>query len=365
MIAAGFVCGMESKMFRFDERDPQFLIVYTGDQHAVPDDYRELGRRWLARLEREERFGILIVYEPHEHHDDEDEAEQRQQGEEINRIINDFRRDYREKTAQFTVGYAWVIPPEWVELYYAAPGAWEHGLEQTERQAQYNWGIPGSGFISLSEAQAWLRTQFNREADPVSADSPLTLPVPKHSVGLFYGSSTGITEYIAAEITVAWQAAGMKPIQAVNIGKDNDLAQLLDFDCLILGVPTWNIGQLQDDWDILFPQLDRLDFSSKKIALFGVGDQYGYPDNFLDALGILGDKLRERGATLVGDWYDEHYEFTASRAFVADKFIGLGLDETHQAKLTLARIQQWIAQIIPEFGLSAKPVEDTPKFVQA
>jgi hypothetical protein len=37
-------------MFRYDECDPHFLIIYTGNEHALPDDYREIGRRWIARM---------------------------------------------------------------------------------------------------------------------------------------------------------------------------------------------------------------------------------------------------------------------------------------------------------------------------
>lgn len=338
-------------MYRFDESDPRYLIVYTGDEHTTPDDMRNMGSRWIAWLERGDRFGVIFVSEPHEHHDDEDEAEHRANEAEINRLINDFRRDYRHLTAQRTVGYARVIPPEWVDIYYAEPGAWELAAEQNDRLAQYNWGVPGGGFTDIEAAKGWILEQFSRTPD-TAATQPVEPATPSNQrVGLFYGSSTGITEYVAGEIEDAWAAAGMAPIDAVNIGIANDLSQLMPFDCLILGIPTWNIGLLQDDWEILFPQLDALDFSGKKVAIFGVGDQYGYPDNFLDAVGILGDKLRERGATLVGAWYDEHYEFSASKAFVDGKFIGLGIDEDSQSKLTSQRIHGWVAQLIQEFAL--------------
>jgi len=342
-------------MFRFDESDSQFLIIFTGNEHALPDDYRDLGSRWIARLEREERFGIILVSEPHEHHDDEDEEEHRQNEAEIMRLVNDFRRDYRDKTSRLNVGYARVIPKEWIEAYYSQPGAWEQALEHNDRQAQYNWGIPGGGFTSLDDAKDWIRAQFNRQPNEISPP-PVAADKRNQRIGLFYGSSTGITEYVADEIADVWKASGIEPVQAINIGDTKDLAQFLAFDCLILGIPTWNIGQLQDDWDILFPQLDSLDFNGKKVAIFGVGDQYGYPDNFLDAVGILGDKLRERGAELIGHWYDEHYEFAESKAFVDGKFMGLGIDETHQSKLTTGRIKGWVAQIIREFALQPSAV---------
>jgi flavodoxin I len=336
-------------MFRFDEREPEFLIIYTGDEHGVPDDYRRTVERWLARMEKGGRFGVIMVDEPHEHH--EDEEDHRQYEAEITRLINDFRRDYRHLTSQFTVGYARVVPTEWMDLYFKEPGAWEQALEHNNMYAQYNWGIPGGGFTDLAEAKAWIRDLLTREpAQPVEP-TPVKAASSNKRVGLYYGSSTGITEYIAQEIEEAWKAAGMEPVEPVNIGDVKDAAALLDYDYLILGIPTWNIGQLQDDWDILFPQLDHLDFSGKTAAIFGVGDQRGYPDNFLDAVGILGNKLLERGARLVGYWYDEHYAFTESLAFVDGRFMGLGIDDDNQAKLNSERIEQWVAQIIGEFAL--------------
>jgi flavodoxin I len=345
-------------MFRIDTSDPRFLIIYGGDEHAVPDDYRNWGAAWIERLNRGERFGVIFVDEPHEHnHDEEDEQRHREHEAEITRLTNDFRRDYRHLTATLNVGYARVMLPEWIPLYYSAPGDWERALEHNNMFAQYNWGIPGGGFTELDKAKVWLIEQFDRATTTETAVPATQLTTDTvQKVGLFYGSSTGITEYVASKIQGAWQAAGLEALEAINIGQVKNLTRLLAFDNLILGIPTWNIGQLQDDWDILFPQLDMLDFSGKKVALFGVGDQYGYPDNFLDAVGILGNKLIERGTTLIGRWYDEHYEFAASIAFVDGKFMGLGIDEDHQANLTNSRIQQWITQISMEFAPQSKSV---------
>lgn len=40
----------------------------------------------------------------------------------------------------------------------------------------------------------------------------------------------------------------------------------------------------------------------KKIAYFGCGDQVGYADNFVDAIGILEAKITERGGKTIGYW---------------------------------------------------------------
>lgn len=332
-------------MFRYDNSDPQFLLVYTGDEHAVPDDYRSLTVQWAAALDRDTRFGVVIIYEPHEHHDDEDDD--RKHEAEISRITNDFRRDYRERTMQANLGFARVYSAEIMKYYEEHPEDWETGQEGMDRYAQYNWGIPGRAFTGLDEAKDWLRQQIGR----VPTVETETIVPAASRVGLFYGSSTGVTETIAENIRDVWAQKGMEPVEPINIGYVKDAGKLLAYDYLILGISTWNIGLLQDDWDILFPQLDSLDFSGKTVAIFGIGDQENYADNFLDAVGILGDKLIERGAKLVGYWMDEHFEFADSKGFVDGKFMGLGIDEVNQRQLSAQRIENWVTQIIGEFAL--------------
>ena len=176
-------------------------------------------------------------------------------------------------------------------------------------------------------------------------------------IGLFYGSDTGNTEYVAYLIKDALETLlGPDTVDVHNIGKSG-LAAMRDYPRLILGIPTWNIGQLQDDWDVLWPDLEELDFAGKTVALFGLGDQYGYPDTFLDALGMLGEKVLDQGAALVGYWPAAGYEFEQSLAFepASDRLMGLGIDEDHQPERTGDRVDAWAAQIVGEFGLIAKP----------
>ena len=53
--------------------------------------------------------------------------------------------------------------------------------------------------------------------------------------------------------------------------------------------------------------LDEIDFSGKKVAYFGAGDQVGYPDTFQDAMGILEEKISDQGGTTVGYWSTDGY----------------------------------------------------------
>ena len=120
---------------------------------------------------------------------------------------------------------------------------------------------------------------------------------------------------------------------------------------MILGIPTWDFGQIQSDWEEFWDDLKEVNFAGKTVALFGLGDQFGYGDYFLDAMGMLNDVLVKNGAQIIGHWSAIGYEFEASKAFdkVSNQFVGLALDEDQQEELTDIRIKQWCDQIKDSF----------------
>ncbi|MEA5568293.1 flavodoxin FldA [Anabaena sp. UHCC 0399] len=165
-------------------------------------------------------------------------------------------------------------------------------------------------------------------------------------IGLFYGTQTGKTESVAEIIRDEFG-------DGVTL-HDMSQAEAADFDeyqCVIVGCPTWNIGELQSDWEGFFPELDDIDFNGKMIAYFGTGDQMGYADNFQDAIGILEEKISQRGGKTVGYWSTEGYDFNDSKALRNGKFVGLAIDEDNQSDLTDERIKAWVSQLKREFGL--------------
>lgn len=170
-------------------------------------------------------------------------------------------------------------------------------------------------------------------------------------IGIFFGTDTGRTRLIAKQIAKKLGDAAAVPL---NIGRAT-LADFLAYDALILGSPTLGDGMLpgestglnQPSWEEFLPQLANSDLSGKTIALFGLGDQKKYPDEFVDAIGILHETLADLGAQMIGRWPSEDYNFTASRAVEGDEFLGLALDQHHQALLTESRIDTWLAQIKP------------------
>jgi flavodoxin I len=170
-------------------------------------------------------------------------------------------------------------------------------------------------------------------------------------VGLFFGSNTGNTEAVAYQIQEAFNAIAPESVVVHNIGASSP-EDILKYDYLIFGVPTWNVGQLQDDWEAFLPKFKEMDMNGKKLAIFGLGDQNGYGFNFIDAVGMLADEAMLAGAELYGMWSTkDKYEYEESRAEVEDYFLGLPLDHEAQEDMCPARIKQWVQEVKDEFGI--------------
>ncbi|MBH8561750.1 flavodoxin FldA [Nostoc sp. CENA67] len=167
-------------------------------------------------------------------------------------------------------------------------------------------------------------------------------------IGLFFGTQTGNTQ---TESEIIQKEFGGDSVVTLNDVSQAEPSDFNNYDYIIVGCPTWNVGELQSDWEDFYDELDNIDFTGKKVAYFGPGDQVGYPDTFQDALGILEEKISENGAETVGYWPTEGYEFSESKAVRDGKFVGLALDEDNQSDLTEERIKAWVTQLKLEFGL--------------
>jgi len=179
-------------------------------------------------------------------------------------------------------------------------------------------------------------------------------------VCLIFGTDTGTTEEIGDKICAEFANVGCA-VEMINV-TDVSLDQLNKYDFIIMGIPTWDFGQIQSDWEEFWEDISEVDFSGKEVALYGLGDQFGYGDFFLDAMGMLHDVIVANGAKIVGHWSTEGYEFDASKAKIPeqDKFVGLAIDQDQQEELTSQRLNTWCQQIADEFGLDTviTPLED-------
>lgn len=166
-------------------------------------------------------------------------------------------------------------------------------------------------------------------------------------IGLFYGSTTCYTEMAAEKIRAI---IGEDLVDIFNV-KDCDISQMSNYDLLILGISTWDFGEIQEDWNAIWQEVGGVPLKEKCVALFGLGDQEGYGEWYLDAMGLLHDELKSSGAQFIGYWPNEGYEFEASKALTEDNshFVGLALDEDSQYELSDQRIESWCEQILVEF----------------
>ncbi len=166
------------------------------------------------------------------------------------------------------------------------------------------------------------------------------------NIGLFYGSTGGNTQWIAEMIRAQYSGS----VDLHKIHEDFDLEIFDRYDAIIFGVPTYGQGSLQEDWADFIWEMDEIDLSGKHVALFGLGDQIGYPNSFADALLELYNKVQELGGAVVGTWPASEYAFRRSKAVVDGEFVGLVLDVDCQAEQTQERLTQWLGQIAREFA---------------
>ena len=156
------------------------------------------------------------------------------------------------------------------------------------------------------------------------------------TIGIFFGSSTGNTESAAERIGAALGGATVSNIAATSAD------EILGFDNIIFGVSTWGAGDLQDDFEDFMGTLEEMDFSGKKVAVFGLGDQESYPDTFVDGMGIIAKAVSAAGGSLVGATSTDGFTFDSSEAADGGQFVGLALDEDNQSDQTQDRINAWV-----------------------
>ncbi|QIA08225.1 flavodoxin [Draconibacterium halophilum] len=162
---------------------------------------------------------------------------------------------------------------------------------------------------------------------------------------IIYSYNTQKSKKVAEKVIAAF---GEKEIEAVNAEELNK--EVLDkYNNFILSAPTWFDGELPNYWDEFVPDLEEMDLSKKKFAIFGLGDQKGYAENFCDAIGLLAEILEECGATIVGHTSTEGYTYESSRAQRGDSFVGLAIDQENQARQTKKRVESWVEQLKKEF----------------
>jgi len=166
------------------------------------------------------------------------------------------------------------------------------------------------------------------------------------AVGLFFGTQTGKTEEAATMIA---EATGLEA-QSVDDVSAEDLA---GYDGIIAGVPTWHTGADEQRsgtaWDDYLDEIKALDMGGKPVAVFGLGDQAGYGDNFCDGIEELHNTFEAAGAKMLGYTDAGKYDmYTESKSVKDGKFLGLPLDGDNEPDMTEARVKAWVDQLKSE-----------------
>lgn len=170
-------------------------------------------------------------------------------------------------------------------------------------------------------------------------------------IGLFYWPKGGNVEHCAKKIAAKLNNYETE-VYSLNVIRELDLPF---YDLLIVGGSTsgadiWENAADNNLWFDFFARLEGANLQGKPVAIFGLGDQVLYPDHFVDGMSVIKRELDRVGASLVGCWPTDDYDFTGSESLEGGKFIGLALDEDQQPELSNQRIEKWISQILKEAG---------------
>ena len=162
--------------------------------------------------------------------------------------------------------------------------------------------------------------------------------------GIFYGSTTGITETVANQIG---EKLGISATDIHNVS-GSSASDVQNYDCLLFGSSTWGDGEVQDDWYDFIKDLEKENLNGKKVGIFGCGDSASYPDTFCDAVGLIYQALQPTGCTFIGTYEPDGYAVEGSQILKDGKFVGLAIDDMNEDNLTESRIDRWIERIKQE-----------------
>lgn len=165
------------------------------------------------------------------------------------------------------------------------------------------------------------------------------------NIAIFYSSSSGDTKRVADLISK--QLDDIKEFDIKITAND----YISDYTNIIFGVSTYSEGQLQLEWQKIWDEFSKIDFTGKKVAIFGLGDQIKYPDNFVDAMGTLYTQIKKSNGEIIGFTSIEEYQFNSSKAIVDNEFVGLAIDLNNtQEHQIIEKVKNWTEELKKDFN---------------
>jgi len=169
-------------------------------------------------------------------------------------------------------------------------------------------------------------------------------------IGLFYGPLGGSTERVAKKVAAALGNENVDLIPARDAkAQDVEKYENVIYGMSTIGKETWDADKPANDWDLFLQEVEKVNYSNKVIAMFGLGDQITYDLHFVDALGTVAEIILPKGAKIVGKVDTEGYDFRESEALKDGQFIGLPVNEDFEPELTDERVNNWVEKIKGEF----------------
>ncbi|OCT11191.1 flavodoxin [Paenibacillus pectinilyticus] len=114
---------------------------------------------------------------------------------------------------------------------------------------------------------------------------------------IVYASMSGNTEEMADAVAAGIQEAGVTPVLK-NV-MDANASELENYEGVILGSYTWGDGDLPDEFEDFYDEMDDINLEGRKFGVFGSADS-SYAE-FGAAVDTLEKKLAELGAEKVFD----------------------------------------------------------------
>lgn len=163
-------------------------------------------------------------------------------------------------------------------------------------------------------------------------------------IGIFYGTNTGKTTAIAEEIEF-----NLRKDEHEVINVADGIEKMAEFKNLILITPTYGVGEVQEDWAKVLPQMEKIDFIGKRVAVAGLGNQFAFGESFVGGMRVLYDVAVKNGAEIIGFTSTEGYKYEESESVIDNQFVGLAIDENNQDDETPDKIMDWVAELKKKF----------------
>ena len=130
-------------------------------------------------------------------------------------------------------------------------------------------------------------------------------------IGVFYGTTSGTTAGVVDELEFYLRK---NDYEVHNVA--DGISSLSEYENLILVTPTYGVGELQTDWENVYDEFCKIDFTGKVVGLIGLGNQYAFGESFVGGIKVLYDVVINNGGKVVGFTSTEGYHYEESEAVI-------------------------------------------------